>query len=80
MLTDQDGQAAVAQRRPVVTGATSGGYIEIKEGLKAGEQLVRDGRVNNVQAGPVQLTGMAVAGAARPGQPGGARNPAGVAR
>lgn len=68
VLTDQDGQSAVAQRRAVVTGATSGGYIEIREGLKAGEQLVRDG-VNNVQAGPVQLTTTAVARAGAGGKP-----------
>jgi membrane fusion protein (multidrug efflux system) len=64
VLVEQDGQT-VAQRRTVVAGSSNAGFIEIKEGLKAGERIVRDG-VNNVQAGPVQLV-MAGGGQGRPG-------------
>ncbi len=61
VLTNQGGQT-VAQRRTVQAGVSAAGFIEIKSGLEAGEQLVRDG-VSNVQAGPVRLADVRVAGA-----------------
>jgi membrane fusion protein (multidrug efflux system) len=64
VLIDQDGQT-VAQRRTVKAGSNDSGFIEIKEGLKPGERVVRDG-LSNVQAGPVRLVEMAASGSARP--------------
>ena len=63
---------AMAEQRPIVTGARQQGFVEIREGVKVGERLVADG-LNKIQPGqPVR-----VAGGQRPGgRPGAA--PAGA--
>lgn len=42
------GDGYVAQQRPVVTGVNEGGFVEIREGVEAGERIVADG-LNRVQ-------------------------------
>ena len=59
----QMGERTVAEQRVVVTGARQQGFVEIREGVTAGERLVADG-LNKIQPNqPVR-----VAGAGRPGQ------------
>lgn len=58
----QRGDKTVAQKRAVRTGADEGGFVEIVEGLQAGDKVVADG-LNRVQDGQ----GVKVAGANRPG-------------
>ncbi|HEY3695271.1 efflux RND transporter periplasmic adaptor subunit [Phenylobacterium sp.] len=59
------GRGFVAEQRPVLTGARQRGFVELKEGAKAGERLVADG-LNKIQPGqPVHPLG--AAGAPPPG-------------
>lgn len=58
-VIEPSGGAMQVQRRLVVAGAREGGYIEILEGLEAGERIVADG-VNRVRPGEtVRLAGAA---------------------
>jgi membrane fusion protein (multidrug efflux system) len=51
------GDATVAQQRPVITGLNQGGFVEIREGVQAGERIVADG-LNRVQPNqPVRVSG-----------------------
>lgn len=62
------GQKISAEQRPVVTGVRQDGFVEIKEGVAAGEKIVADG-LNKIQAGqPVHVQG---AGGAHAGHGGG---------
>lgn len=60
------GERMVAEQRPVLTGVRQDGFVEIKDGVEAGEKLVADG-LNKVQPGaPIRPAG------GRPGaKPGG---------
>ncbi|HWA59842.1 MAG TPA: efflux RND transporter periplasmic adaptor subunit [Caulobacteraceae bacterium] len=61
------GGRTVAEQRPVATGANENGYIEIRDGLAGGEQIVADG-LNKVQPNsPVRLA------TSRPPRPPGAK-------
>lgn len=69
LVADRDGQT-VAEQRPVVTGARHDGFVELREGVAAGDRIVADG-LNKVTPGqPIE-----VAGASRAGQGGGAGRP-----
>ncbi|MET0275185.1 MAG: efflux RND transporter periplasmic adaptor subunit [Phenylobacterium sp.] len=70
----QAGDRTTAEQRPVVTGIRQGGFVEIKEGLRAGERLVADG-LNKVQPGQAVRVVGARPGAGGPGA-GAARRPA----
>jgi membrane fusion protein, multidrug efflux system len=51
------GDRTVAEQRPVRTGARQEGFVEVIDGLRAGERLVADG-LNKIQPGqPVQPAG-----------------------
>lgn len=70
----QAGERTVAEQRPILTGTRQQGFVEIREGVKAGERIVADG-LNKIQPGqPVRIAG---AGGGRPGAPG--ARPAGAA-
>ncbi len=43
-------------RRPVHTGVTAGGWVEVIEGLQAGERVVSSGQVNLRPGSPVRVT------------------------
>ncbi|MBW8815607.1 MAG: efflux RND transporter periplasmic adaptor subunit [Caulobacterales bacterium] len=75
----QQGQRAMAEQRPVVTGLRQNDFVEITDGVRAGEQVVADG-LNRIQPGqPVRVTGAGHGGA--PGGGGRAGGPrAAVAR
>ena len=72
------GQRMTADQRPVVTGARQDGFVELKDGVAAGDRIVADG-LNKMQPGqPVRVVdhngapgahaGAAMgAGGARPG-------------
>lgn len=67
----QRGPQTIAQQRAVVTGVIEQGFVEIREGLKAGDRIVADG-LNKVQPNqPVSVGGAPGApgprGAGRPG-------------
>jgi membrane fusion protein (multidrug efflux system) len=54
-VVKRDGERAVAEQRPVLTGVRQDGMVEIRDGLQAGEQIVADG-LNKVQPGqPVRV-------------------------
>jgi membrane fusion protein, multidrug efflux system len=62
----QMGQRTTTEQRPVVTGLRQAGFVEIRDGLQAGERIVADG-LNKVQPGmPIR-----VVGGRGPGGPGG---------
>lgn len=69
----QQGQKTAAQQRPVVTGARQGGFVELKDGVRAGDRIVGDG-LNKIQDGqPVRIAGPGgghpgLAGARRAGE------------
>jgi len=72
------GGGMVAQQRIVVAGADEDGFVEIKSGLQAGEQIVGDG-LNKLQPNqPIRLAGAGGPGGqgARGGPPGGRPGPA----
>lgn len=68
----KQGDTTVAEQRSVVTGVRQGGYVELKDGVAAGDRIVGDG-LNKIQPNqPVTPVG-----AARPpGAGGAARRPA----
>jgi membrane fusion protein (multidrug efflux system) len=71
VLTKQ-GDKTVAEQRPVVTGVRQGGFVELKDGVAAGDRIVGDG-LNKIQ--PNQA--VKPVGAGRPqGAGGAARRPA----
>ncbi len=49
-------------RRPVRTGVTAGGWVEVTEGLEAGERVVSSGQVNLRPGSPVRVTEMVETG------------------
>jgi membrane fusion protein (multidrug efflux system) len=54
----------IAEQRPVVSGVRQDGFVEIRDGLQAGDRVVADG-LNKVQPGqPVQIAGQ---GGGKPG-------------
>lgn len=62
VITHRDGKT-IAVQRPVTAGADEGGFIEIKSGLAAGEQIVGDG-LNKIQPNqPVTIVGPRRSGA-----------------
>lgn len=64
VLESKGGEALQVQRRPIVAGTREGGFIEVLEGLEAGERIVADG-VNRVRPGEsVRLAGGAGRGTA----------------
>jgi membrane fusion protein (multidrug efflux system) len=68
------GQRTVAEQRPVITGVRQDGFVEITDGVHAGDRIVADG-LNKLQPGqPVRILGQHPAsGAGAPGrQPAGA--------
>lgn len=70
-LIRQRGERSMAEQRPVVAGVRQQGFVEIRDGVQAGDRIVADG-LNKVQPGqPVRI-----AGARRPG---GAGRPPGKA-
>jgi membrane fusion protein (multidrug efflux system) len=62
-------QRTVVEQRPVITGVRQDGFVEITDGVKAGDRIVADG-LNKLQPGqPVRVAGQpgaAPAGARRP--------------
>ncbi|MGH6910762.1 MAG: efflux RND transporter periplasmic adaptor subunit, partial [Phenylobacterium sp.] len=63
------GQRTVVEQRPVITGVRQDGFVEITDGVKAGDKIVADG-LNKLQPGqPVRVVGQRPGG---PGRPGGA--------
>lgn len=62
------GEQTIAEQRPVVTGVRQDGFVEIREGVGAGDRIVADG-LNKIQPGqPVRIAGQG-------GRPGGAGQP-----
>ncbi len=60
------GQKTMTEQRPVVTGVRQDGFVEIKEGVTAGEKIVADG-LNKIQAGQsVHVQGAPHAGQGKP--------------
>jgi membrane fusion protein (multidrug efflux system) len=58
------GEGTMAEQRPVVSGVRQDGFVEIRDGLQAGERIVADG-LNKVQPGqPVHIAGQ---GGGKPG-------------
>lgn len=65
-VLQQRGEATMVEQRPIVTGIRQQGFVEIVEGVKAGERLVADG-LNKIQPGqPVRVAAARPAGAASP--------------
>lgn len=53
----QQGERTMAEQRPIVTGVRQQGFVEIVDGVRAGERLVADG-LNKIQPGqPVRVAG-----------------------
>jgi membrane fusion protein (multidrug efflux system) len=53
----QQGQRAMAEQRPIVTGLRQQGFVEIRDGLRPGDRIVADG-LNKMQPGqPVRVGG-----------------------
>ena len=53
----QDGERAVAEQRPIVTGTRQQGMVEIRDGVQPGERIVADG-LNKIQPGqPIRVGG-----------------------
>src|SRR5258705_3769015 len=51
------GQRTAAEQRPVITGVRQDGFVEITDGVKAGDRIVADG-LNKLQPGqPVRVVG-----------------------
>ncbi|HEX5377077.1 MAG TPA: efflux RND transporter periplasmic adaptor subunit [Phenylobacterium sp.] len=56
-VVEPHGPKPSAEQRPVVTGARQDGYVELKDGVAAGDRIVADG-LNKVQPGqPVRIAG-----------------------
>lgn len=85
VLMEREGRT-MAMQRPIVTGVRQQGFVEIVDGVRAGERLVADGlnkiqpgqpvRVASGPGGPPTKAGGAPAGAAPASYPQGARPPA----
>ena len=61
------GTAHAVEQRPILTGSRQQGFVEIREGVTAGERVVADG-LNKIQPGqPVRV---ARPSGGRPGAPG----------
>lgn len=59
----------MAEQRPVLTGVRQNGFVEITDGVKAGEKIVADG-LNKVQPGqPVRVVGARPPGASAGARP-----------
>jgi membrane fusion protein (multidrug efflux system) len=72
-VVHQQGQRAMAEQRPVITGLRQNDFVEITDGVRPGEQVVADG-LNRIQPGqPVRVTGGPGGGHGAPG--GGAHGP-----
>jgi membrane fusion protein (multidrug efflux system) len=57
-VVHQQGQKAMAEQRPVITGRRQNDFVEITDGVRPGEQVVADG-LNRIQPGqPVRVTGV----------------------
>jgi membrane fusion protein, multidrug efflux system len=54
VIAQKDG-ASIAERRPIETGETRGGDVEVTHGLKAGETIVRAGHVKLRNGQPVSV-------------------------
>lgn len=68
-VVHQQGQRAMVEQRPIITGKRQQGFVEILEGVRVGDRIVADG-LNKVQPGqPVRIAGQGPA----PG--GGGRRP-----
>ena len=65
VLQDQGGKTSVEQR-PVVAGARRDGFVELTQGVAAGERIVADG-LNKVTPGQPVKVGGGGAGGAKPG-------------
>ncbi len=53
----QMGERTMAEQRPIVTGLRQQGFVEILDGVRAGERIVADG-LNKIQPGqPVRVAG-----------------------
>jgi membrane fusion protein (multidrug efflux system) len=64
-------QHTVAEQRPVITGVRQDGFVEITDGVKAGDRIVADG-LNKLQPGqPVRVVGQHPGGSGRPVAPAG---------
>jgi len=58
-VVTQKGDQTVSEQRAVLTGVRQNGLVEIRDGLKAGEQIVADG-LNKIQPGqPIRVLGAA---------------------
>ncbi|MDB5453797.1 MAG: secretion protein HlyD [Caulobacteraceae bacterium] len=58
----KEGARTVTEQRSVTTGVRQGGFVEISEGLEAGEKVVADG-LNKIQPGaPVRVVGSKAGG------------------
>lgn len=56
VVTQKDGKM-VAEQRPVITGVRQDGFVELKDGVAAGDKIVADG-LNKIQSGQaVRLSG-----------------------
>jgi len=53
------GGALVAEQRPVLTGVRQGGFVELRDGVGAGERLVADGLHKIQPDQPIRLAGAA---------------------
>jgi membrane fusion protein (multidrug efflux system) len=60
------GERMVTEQRPVITGLRQDGFVEIAEGVAAGDRLVADG-LNKIQGG--QAVRLAGQGGSAPGRP-----------
>jgi membrane fusion protein (multidrug efflux system) len=57
LVITKRGDGFVAQQRPVITGLNEGGFVELREGVQAGERIVADG-LNRVQPNqPIRVRG-----------------------
>jgi membrane fusion protein (multidrug efflux system) len=69
----QNGPRTVAEQRPILSGVRQQGFVEIRDGLQAGERIIADG-LNRIQPGqPVRIAGAPGAAPAAKGAPQGAR-------
>ncbi len=56
------GERTMVEQRPILTGSRQMGFVEIREGVKVGEEIVADG-LNKIQPGqPVRIAGAPGAG------------------
>jgi membrane fusion protein (multidrug efflux system) len=77
-VLQQQGQRTMAEQRPIVTGVRQQGYVEIVDGVRAGERLVADG-LNKVQPGQAVRVARGPGMGAVPGKAPAGKAPAGAA-